>query len=56
MNFIFLFSAVSSLSSKDDPQFIKREIALSTNPDYLKQLVAQLSVLAPGKDSFKVSL
>lgn len=48
-----LLESVSSLSSKDDPQFIKREITLSTNPDYLKQLVAQLSVLAPGKDSFK---
>ena len=46
---------MSGLNSKDDPQFIKREIALSTNPDYLKQLVAQLIVLAPGKDNFKVS-
>ena len=47
---------VSGYNTKDDVHYIKREIALSTNAEYLKQLVSQLSILSTGKDYIKVSL
>ena len=54
--FNFLFVDVSGYNTKDDVYYIKREIALSTNAEYLKQLVSQLSILSTGKDYIKVIL
>eukprot|EP00794_Sanderia_malayensis_P018551 gene18551-20414_t len=40
-----------SYNYRDDPCFLKREIVLSTNPEYLMQLVKQLNIVTPSKEN-----
>ena len=54
--FLASSKAVSDFNPKEDAQFVKREIALCTNPDKLKQLAARLGELCPGKDISKVKI
>eukprot|EP00795_Rhopilema_esculentum_P001205 gene1205-15571_t len=48
-----LLEAVSDFNPKEDAHFVKREVALCTSPDKLKQLAARLGELCPGKDISK---